>query len=132
VADDRAEKPSRLRGLWSRLSSTVEEQDAADLRTTSRRLGVLAMGAAPDRRRVTVHGAIRSVTIRPRTGTSALEAELYDGTGAVTLVFLGRRQVSGVECGRTLTATGLVTRHQDHRVMFNPRYELDPATVETR
>jgi RecG-like helicase len=128
VAGDRGEKPSRLRGLWSRFSSPLEEQDAADLRTTSERLGVFPVGAAPERRRVTVHGSIRSVTMRPRSDTTAVEADVYDGTGSVTLVFLGRQRIPGVDCGRTLSATGLVSEHEGRRVMYNPRYELDPPS----
>lgn len=120
-------KPSRLRGLWSRLSSTSEEQDAADLRTTSARLGVVPLSSAPDRRRVTVHGSIRSITLRPWVGAPALEAELYDGSGSVMLVWLGRRRLAGIDCGRTLTASGFIAVHEHRRVMFNPRYELDPA-----
>lgn len=123
------EKPSRLRGFWSRLGSTLEERDAADLRSTSERLGVVPLAEAKDRRRVTVHGSIRSVTLRPWVGAPALEAELFDGTGSVTMVWLGRRRLSGIECGRTLTATGLIAQHEGRRVIYNPRYELDPAVA---
>lgn len=122
-------RPSRLRGLWSRLGSTLEERDAIALRTTSERLGVVPLDRAQDRRRVSVHGSIRSITLRPWVGAPALEAELYDGTGSVTIVWLGRRQLAGIDCGRTLTATGLIAQHEGRRVMYNPRYELDPAVA---
>lgn len=129
MSSDGTAKPSRLKGLWERLSSPVEEQDAADLRDTSALLGVTATANCRDRQRATVHGSIRSVTMLPRARTPSLEAELFDGTGTVTLVWLGRRRISGVEPGRTLTASGLVCRNEDRSVMFNPRYELDPATA---
>jgi hypothetical protein len=116
-----------LRGLWNRLTSSAEEEDAAALRDTSQLMGYVSATACSDRQRVTVHGAIRSVTMLPRAGSPALEAELFDGTGSVSLVWLGRRRIHGIECGRTLSATGLVSITGDRRVIYNPRYELDPA-----
>ena len=79
-----------------------------------------------DRERVTVSGTLRNVTLRPRAGVPALEAELYDGSGAVSVVWLGRRQIAGIEPGRQLIAHGRVTKSQGRFVMFNPRYELRP------
>ncbi len=76
-----------------------------------------------------MHGSIRSVRMLPRAGSPALEAELYDGSGSVTLIWLGRRRIHGIECGRTLKASGLVSIAGDQRVMYNPRYELDPASA---
>ena len=40
-------------------------------------------------------GTVSTVTINPRGGHPALEVELRDGSGAVTLVWLGRRQIPG-------------------------------------
>ena len=42
-----------------------------------------------------VCGTLRSVTLRPRAGVPALVAELYDGSGTVQVVWLGRRQIAG-------------------------------------
>jgi hypothetical protein len=42
-------------------------------------------------------------------------------------VWLGRRQIPGIEPGRALVAAGRVTRDNDQSVIFNPRYELRPA-----
>jgi hypothetical protein len=72
----------------------------------------------------TVVGRLRSVTLRPDTATPAVEAELYDGTGHLTLVFLGRRRIPGITPGRTLTAHGRPVVRDGARSMVNPRYEL--------
>jgi hypothetical protein len=56
-----------------------------------------------------------------------LEAELYDGSGSVILVWLGRRQIAGIEPGRTLTARGRIAENQGRGVIYNPWYELSPA-----
>ena len=55
-----------------------------------------------------------------------LEGDLDDGTGIVTLVWLGRRHIVGIEPGRALTVTGRIGLHDGRRVLYNPRYELMP------
>lgn len=117
----------RLRGLWERFAASAEERDAAELLDTTEQLGLVPAAECCDRQRVTVHGSIRSVRMLPRAGSPALEAELFDGSGAVTLIWLGRRRIHGIECGRTLTASGLVSISSGQRIIYNPRYELDPA-----
>ncbi|MEZ5095239.1 MAG: hypothetical protein R2731_03450 [Nocardioides sp.] len=56
----------------------------------------------------------------------ALEAELYDGTGVVTLTWLGRRRITGVVPGRSLQVHGRIAVIDGQPIMFNPRYELMP------
>lgn len=122
-------KPSTgLRGVWERFTAPAEERDAAELLDTSEQLGLVSAADCCDRQRATVHGSIRSVRMLPRATSPALEAELFDGSGSIMLVWLGRRRIHGIECGRTLKATGLVSMKRDQRVMYNPRYELDPAS----
>ena len=64
------------------------------------------------------------MTITPRAGHPALEVELRDGSGAVTLVWLGRRQIPGIDPGRTLKVCGRISCHDGKRLIYNPRYEL--------
>ena len=79
----------------------------------------------PDRCVADLHGTLRSVSQRPIDGVSALEAELYDGTEPLTLIWLGREVIEGIETGRALTVHGRVGRRGKERVLYNPRYELD-------
>ena len=53
-----------------------------------------------------------------------LEAELFDGSGSLTLVWLGRRRIPGIEPGRTVTARGRFAAVEGKRVIYNPWYEL--------
>lgn len=73
---------------------------------------------------VCVAGELRAVVLRPRAGVPTLEAELYDGTGTVTLIWLGRRRIRGIEPGRALLARGRMTRQDDRPTIYNPSYEL--------
>ena len=74
---------------------------------------------------VSVTGRLRTVVYTPRTNLPTLEAELYDGSDLVTLVWLGRRHIAGIEPGRALTARGRIALREDRKVIYNPHYELE-------
>jgi hypothetical protein len=105
------------------------DQDTHHLRKEYARSGrpdTMSIADAPDRERVKLHGSLRTVTLRPRAGVPALEAELNDGSGVITIVWLGRRRIAGIEPGRAISVEGRIGAHQGTRVMYNPRYELIP------
>jgi hypothetical protein len=105
------------------------DQDAHHLRqeyARSGKTGTISIDDAPDRERVKLRGALRTVTLRPRGGVPALEAELSDGTGVIMVVWLGRRRIAGIEPGRAIEVEGRIGAHEGVRVMYNPRYELLP------
>jgi hypothetical protein len=105
------------------------DQDAHHLRTEyarSGKSGTTSISEAPDRERVKLRGALRTVTLRPRAGVPALEAELNDGSGVITVVWLGRRRIAGIEPGRAIEVEGRIGAHEGVRIMYNPRYELIP------
>jgi len=80
-----------------------------------------------DRQIASVRGILQTVTLQPRAGVPALEAELFDGTDVLTLIWLGRRRIGGIDCGRKLIASGRISTVEGRRVMYNPRYQLLPA-----
>lgn len=112
--------------LGRRISAWADssDQNARDLRRTLVTTGARSIAEVPDRERVTLAGVLRSVTLRPRGGAPVLEAELDDGSGVVTLRWLGQRRIAGIEAGRRLTVTGCIGLHEGIRVIHNPRYEL--------
>jgi hypothetical protein len=116
---------SRLRRSISRWADNTDRH-ARDLREQYSQVGTTPIDRAPDRDRVQLEGTLRSVTLRPRGGVPALEAELYDGSGAITVVWLGRRRISGIGPGRSLRVGGRIGVQDKQRIMFNPRYELLP------
>ncbi|MFH5823048.1 OB-fold nucleic acid binding domain-containing protein [Georgenia sp. AZ-5] len=115
---------SPLSGLLHRLTASREEIDADEERRTSRLLGATPVAEVAPRRRGRVAGVISSLTYRPQGEAPALVARLFDGTGSVDLVFLGRHEVPGIEPGRHLVAEGMVAEHAGRPVIFNPAYEL--------
>jgi RecG-like helicase len=127
-------RAGRLRRMLDRLadiSASQEDLESEELReATETTSGCTRIGDAEDRQIVTVTGTLRTVTLRPRAGVPALEAELFDGTGALDVVWLGRRSIVGIEPGRRLIASGRVSLSRGRRVLFNPKYELRPLGRE--
>ena len=119
-----------LRGGLSAVLASRAEIEASDERRHAEGAGCTAIGQMRMRTRVELFGVLRSVTLRPRMGVCALEAELYDGSGSVRLVWLGQRTIAGIEPGRRVRVTGLVSRVDGHPLIFNPRYELAPKRAE--
>ncbi len=79
---------------------------------------------------VDIAGTLRHVTLRPRGSTPAMEAELWDGTGRVLLVWLGRRDIPGIEPGRKIIVHGRMASVKGDRAIYNPAYELQPAVSQ--
>jgi DNA/RNA endonuclease YhcR with UshA esterase domain len=119
-----------LKETLHRAFASQTEIEADEERTESKQQGCTALSELTARSRVTVSGILRSVTLRPREGVPALEAELYDGSGTIDLVWLGRREIAGIEPGRRLKLEGRVCDVDGRRVIFNPRYELRPRPGE--
>src|SRR4051794_32040632 len=119
---------NKLRRTISRWASP-SDQEAHHLReehARSRTSDTTSIGDAPDRERVRLRGSLRTVTLRPRGGVPALEAELFDGSGVITIVWLGRRRIAGISPGRSLEIQGRIGAQEGQRIMYNPRYELIP------
>lgn len=115
---------NRFRKAVRNLTTETHTLDAEHLQEQAERAGATTVAKCSDRVPVTVLGTVKSVTIRPRAGAPALEAELYDGSGTVTLVWLGRRSLAGLGPGRQLRATGRITTGEGRRLIYNPRYEM--------
>ena len=117
---------SIAKGLRSGIRQWANQShaEATELRTHAIRSGCVPIDDTPDREMVTVQGSLRTVTLRPRGGVPALEAELYDGTGTITILWLGRRRIAGIFPGRTIRVTGRIGVHSGVRLMYNPRYDL--------
>lgn len=120
----------RFRRFLERLSSSEEDLRSAELREDAATTGCSRISECGDRQFVRVTGTLRTVTLRPRAGVPTLEAELFDGSAALDLVWLGRRAIAGIEPGRKVIAWGRVAMNRGRPVLFNPKYELRPLGQE--
>jgi len=113
-----------LRRRLHQLTADETELEAQELQQQVVVRGAKAVAACQDRASVCVAGTIRSVTLKSLAGAPSLEAEVYDGSGSVVAVFLGRRRIPGIEAGRSVVLHGRLTMQDHRRTIFNPRYEL--------
>ena len=117
-------KENMLQRALRRLASSNAELESEDLQKNVRDEGAVPIQSCEDRQQVSLTGTVSTITIAPRAGHPALEVQLRDGSGSVTLVWLGRRQIPGIDPGRTLKAWGRIRCHEGKRLLYNPRYEL--------
>ena len=85
--------------------------------------GTDSIGSVVWKQQVTVEGRVKLVQVGTAAGKS-LEAQIFDGTGGLRLLFFGRSAIPGIEPGRLLRATGRVGEYKGHLALANPRYEL--------
>ena len=76
------------------------------------------------RKRAHVQGQVTSIKSAPRGSAPYLQVEVWDQSGGVTLQFLGRREIAGLEVGSQIRAEGMVGEEEGSLIILNPSYEL--------
>ncbi|TWJ15197.1 ATP-dependent DNA helicase RecG [Stackebrandtia albiflava] len=125
------DRPRGLAAFLRKLTASEAELYAEQVRGECASLGCQPLDRLRRGDLVTVAGRISTVVFTPVASMPVLEAELFDGTGTVTLSWLGRRRIVGIEPGRRLTATGRIAVPEgDRKVIYNPDYTLIGDTSE--
>lgn len=115
----------RVGRFRSRLSESDEARLAKELRawaSTVPRTTAIAEGTL--RQRARFAGVVRRITVRPVHGFDALEVELYDGSGELSVLWLGRRTIPGLTLGSRLVVEGVMGQERDRRRVVNPTFEF--------
>ncbi len=110
--------------LEGELAATEKEEDEAAF---ARTVGTTAIASLGRRGPARVAGRIHSMTVQPWGSAPTLECEVTDDTGRITVAFLGRRQIAGVEPGSRVVLEGTVSERRGRLTMINPTYELLPS-----
>lgn len=131
LTDDEAARSEGRRGGFGkwvrRLAAPSQELFAEGVRHETE-VDATPVDELQARQRVTVAGRLRTVVLSIDGRSPSVEAELFDGTGQVLLVWMGRRRIVGLEPGTRLVARGRVAQSHDGRlVIYNPTYELRPS-----
>ncbi|MDQ2837795.1 MAG: amino acid permease [Actinomycetota bacterium] len=92
--------------------------------------GIMPIAAVKWKQRVTIEGRIKIVQVGTAAGKS-LEAQVFDSSGGMRLLFFGRTRIPGIEPGSLVRVTGTVGEYKGHLALANPRYELLPADSKT-
>jgi amino acid transporter len=85
---------------------------------------LLPIGKIAWRKRAHVQGRVNSIKSAPSNASPVVEVEVWDETGGVTLQFLGRREITGLEVGAQLRAEGMVGENNGQLIILNPSYEI--------
>ena len=111
---EKSELPARAQSTWLQSNAPISHYEEK----------VLPIGKISWRKRAHVTG--RVTAIRPAAMDSAptLEVEIWDETGGVTLQFLGRREIAGLEVGSVMIAEGMVGEQNGALTILNPSYEI--------
>jgi amino acid transporter len=76
------------------------------------------------RKRAHIQGRVTSIRTAPSGAAPVINVEIWDETGGVTLQFLGRREIRGLDIGTELRAEGMVADNEGKMTILNPSYEL--------
>ena len=135
---DRAARPpadvypgrvGRRKSLLHRLTASTETLEASDLQEAVEQRACTSLCDLRRGTQVQVTGRLKSVVYTPSETLPTLEAELFDGSDSIDLVWLGRRRIAGVEPGRCVMARGRIGEHNGKYAIYNPWYELLPAAA---
>ncbi len=113
-----------LRRLARRITTDVQTLDDDEMSRTAEASGARRACDCTRGEEVTMLGRLRSVEVCPQAAAATLEAELFDGTDGVTLIWIGRRRIPGIEPGRTVQVRGRIAERDGRKVLYNPEYEL--------
>jgi hypothetical protein len=111
------------------MKPVLESKPVQDVKKTAEPVSHYAENLTPIgeikwRKRAHVQGQVTAIRSAPRGSAPILQVEVWDQTGGVTLHFIGRREISGLEVGSQLRAEGMVGEEEGSLTILNPSYEL--------
>ncbi len=114
-------------GFLRWLIKSDEELEASQLRRQRQRRGATSTAMCDRGGLVELYGRLRAVQHIPggAVGSPTVEAEFFDDSGSVTLVWLGRSTIGGIVAGAQLRVRGRVAIREGRKVIFNPMYTLE-------
>lgn len=114
-----------FRRFLRRMSESDEQRYSEEIEAWAAKVpGAVRIRDAGTRSHVKLAGVVRRITVRPLEGHESLEALLYDGTGEVTVVWMGRRSIHGLNLGTRLVVEGLLAEQRAERRVVNPTFEF--------
>jgi RecG-like helicase len=109
-----APSPARAQSNWLQSSEVVSHYQES----------MMPIGNIAWRKRAHVAGKVTAIRPAAMDSAPTLEVEIWDESGGVTLQFLGRREIAGLEVGSTLIAEGMVGEDDGALTILNPSYEI--------
>ena len=113
-----------IRSFGKRLTADNLEIDSERLCERFKEDDFVKIADSKVRTRTKLAGEIKRMRIKPRSGVPAVELVISDGTGEVTVIFSGRRNIPGVDHGKCIMVDGVPHRDGGRTVILNPAYTL--------
>lgn len=114
-----------FRRFFRRMAESDEQRLADEITGWAATVaGAVRIADAPSRTHVKLAGVVKRITVRPVEGYESLEALLSDGTGEITVVWMGRRSIPGLTLGTRVVVEGVVGELRAGRRMVNPHFEF--------
>lgn len=117
-------------GFFNRIFGKLTESDESRLAEETRSWActvpdAVLIAETPLRKPAKVAGEVRRITVLPMEGNESVEAVISDGTGKMTVVFMGRRALPGMNLGTRVIVDGVAGRQRDGTLrMVNPKFEF--------
>ena len=114
-----------LRRLFGRLSESDEDRLSEEIRHWAADVpGTVRIAEAQSRVPVHVAGVVKRITVYPAEGSEAVEGVISDGTGEISVVWMGRRSIPGLRLGTRVVVEGVLAEGRARRKMVNPKFEF--------
>jgi hypothetical protein len=112
--DAEAPLPARAQSTWQKSPDNVIHFEEK----------MTPIGKITWRKRAHVTGHVTAIRPASMNTAPTLEVEIWDDSGGVTLQFLGRREIAGLEVGSIMSAEGMVGEREGSLTILNPSYEI--------
>ncbi len=114
-----------FRRFLRRMAESDEQRLAEEIQDWAATIpGAVRIREAPARSKVKVAGVVKRITVRPLQGFESLEALITDGTGEMSVLWMGRRSIPGLTLGTRIVVEGVVAEKRGGLKMVNPTFEF--------
>ena len=117
-------KVSKFRSWLRSFYASDEELAAYELTEQAEIRGSTLIEEIDRGKPIQVTGVVKSATVRPNTQVPTYEVEVFDGSGSLTVVWQGRKHVTGVEPGTRIEVEGRITFISGKPCLHNPVYKI--------
>jgi RecG-like helicase len=117
-------KVSKFRAWLRSFYASDEELAAYELSEQAEIRGSTLIEEIDRGKPIQVTGVVKSATVRPNTQVPTYEVEVFDGSGSLTVVWQGRKHVTGVEPGTRIEVEGRITFISGKPCLHNPVYKI--------
>jgi len=118
--DPKNDQPIRAQSAFTKTDTVVKKSEPISHYAET----MTPISSITWRKRAHVQGKVNSIKAAPTDSSPLVEVEIWDESGGVTLQFLGRREISGLEVGSEMRAEGMVGENNGQLVILNPSYEI--------